>query len=162
MSSSPHHPSIWKRLSYEFFLATTNSLLSSLILPLKSFSRLPYVCESKWSSVISEFKLGCERLGDKVPREGHRKMLFCPVCPGSHPNTGQHLLFSCSSLSALRSETGVTSFLSSCTLRGYDLDESYFIFVNGLDLNMTQINRLDYHERAKCMDALRNLWLLKW
>ena len=160
--SAPHQPHIWKNLSYQFFLASTNSLLSTLLVPMKRFERLPYVCESKWSTVISEFKLGCERLGNKVPRDGRRRKLLCPVCPDPHPNTGLHLLFSCGSLSALRSETGITTFLTSCALRGLDLEKSYFIFVNGLDLNMKQIDRQSYHERAKCMDILRNLWLTKW
>ena len=162
--SAPHYPNIWKKLSYEYFLASTNALIApnSVLLPLSTLVRLPYVRESKWSTVISQFKLECEGLGNKVPREGRRRKLFCPVCPDLRPNTGLHMLFYCSALSSIRSETGISSFLNSCLLRGCDYERAYFIFVNGLDLNLEHIDRHAYYERAKCMSIMRIKWLSKW
>lgn len=162
--SAPSHPNIWKKQSYEYFLASTNTIIStnSVLLPLHSFARLPYVCESKLSTIISQFRLGCEGLGNKVPRDGHRKKFICPACPELRPNSGIHLLFHCSSLSSLRSETGISSFLNSCILNGIDSGTAYTIFVNGLNLKFERIDRDSYYERANCMKIMRNKWLTKW
>ena len=97
--------------------------------PLDSFQRLPYVCESKRSSIIFEFRLGVEGLGNKNPRTGYNRKQFCPVYPQLQPNSGIHLLFLCSSLSRLRVDTGITSFLTACTVHGVPLNEAYHLFI---------------------------------
>ena len=130
--------------------------------PLDSFQRLPYVCESKWSSIISEFRLGVEGLGNKNPRTGYNRKQFCPVCPQLQPNSGIHLLFSCSSLSRLRVDTGISSFLTACTVLGVSLDEAYQLFISGFDSKRKQISQESFRDRAKCMHDMRKLWLTKW
>ena len=130
--------------------------------PLDSFQRLPYVCESKWSSVISEFRLGVEGLGNKNPRSGYNRKPFCHVCPLLQPNSGLHLLFSCSSLSRLRVDTGISSFLTACFVRGVSLNEAYRLFISGFDSEKKSLSQESFHERAKCMNDMRQLWLSKW
>ena len=100
---------VWRRLTYEHFLNVANDALvdQQFVRPLKKFVRLPYVCESEWSTVISEFKLESEGLGNKHPRNGRPRKPYCPVCPVKVENSGFHLLFCCSSLSKLRFETGI-------------------------------------------------------
>ena len=154
----------WKRLSYQHFLSVTNDAISRVqwLAPLKSFGRLPYVCESKWSTVISEFRVGCEGLGNKHPRTGHQRKPFCPVCATRLPNDGFHLLFMCSSLSALRAETGIASFLTSCVLKGIDTQEAYSLFITGQDSRGKPIRTSEFFDRAKSIHALREMWLSKW
>ena len=93
--SAPTLPVIWKQMSNSHFLTSLNNSIVHLpwLQPLDSFQRLPYVCESKWSSVISEFRLGVEGLGNKNPRSGYNRKPFCPVCPLLQPNSGIHLLY---------------------------------------------------------------------
>ena len=161
--ASPNYDD-WKPLSQKHFIESINSNLLTLphIQPLVSLQRLPYVCESKWSTVISELRLGCEGLGNKKPRSGYNRKPFCPVCQLNLPNSGQHLLFSCSSLSALRSNTGISSFMTACLLRGFTVDECYSMFVSGLDSKKKTIDRSSHLERARCMHDMRELWLSKW
>ena len=161
---APDILSSWKQLSQEYFLRIINGSLANLphIQPLESLQRMSYVCENKLSTVISEFRLGCENLGNKKPRLGYNRKLFCPVCPLILPNSGQHLLFKCSSLSDLREKTGIASFLTSCSLRGLSDADSYSIFVSGLDAGENAISKNSFFERAKCMREMRELWLSKW
>ena len=162
--ATPSVPKVWKQLTYEHFLSRTNADASSFasIRPLKSFSRLPYVCESDWSTVITEFKLQNEGLGDKCPRQGRQRQPFCPVCPVRQPNSGLHMLFCCSSLTSLRSETGISSFMTLCTWKGFSMQETYAMFVNGEASDGSLLPVPEYLERGRCMHDMRKLWFSKW
>ena len=163
--SAPYQPALWKRQSYQYFLSLTNATISSSwwLKPLDGFVRLPYVCESKWSTTISEFRLGCEGLGNKQPLKNHNRKPWCPVCPyHRQPNNGHHLLFICCSLTALRRETGITSFLTSCSLKNIGSMEAYSLFISGFDSFKKPISVSAFFERAKCMYDMRELWLSKW
>ena len=120
------------------------------------------MCESKWSTVISEFRLGCEGLGNKQPRSGYNRKPLCPVCPQSVPNSGLHLLFMCSALSRLRVDSGISSFISACSIRGLSLEKTYHLFITGLNSGGVAVSRDVFFERAKCMHDMRQLWLTKW
>ena len=112
-------------------------------------SRQPYVSECEESSVISEFKFGCENPGDKQPRDGQHRRPLCPVCPMRAPNTGLHMLFCCSSLSGLRKETGITGFINLCAWKNYSLEETYDLFVNGESHDKSPVPVDAYLERGK-------------
>ena len=157
-------PSLLKNLFREHFIAQINCSISAYdwILPIKALSKAAYVCENEYSSVIAEFKLDCANLGNKQPRSGHVPQPFCPVCPVNVPNSGIHLLFSCGSVSALRQETGIQSFITQCLHRGFSLKDCYRYFVNGLNCNGKPVSKQDYLERGKCMRDMRDLWLSKW
>ena len=157
-------PGKLKKSVGDYFLASVNRSASSLtwIMPLMSFSRASYVCENVLSTVITEFKLECEGLGNKQPRLGHIRKPFCSVCPGNIPNTGLHLLFKCGSLSGLRQETGIQSYVNLGLWKGLSLDETCRLFVNGLDWSKKTVSKSDFLERGKCMSDMRILWLTKW
>ena len=155
---------VWRRLTYEHFLNVANDALvdQQFVRPLKKFVRLPYVCESEWSTVISEFKLESEGLGNKHPRNGRPRKPYCPVCPVKVENSGFHLLFCCSSLSKLRFETGISSFMTDCAMKKLSLHDSYILFVNGENSAKSPVSVSEYLERGKSMFDMRKLWLSKW
>ena len=157
-------PSQMKSLVGDYFLAKINTNISSFdwVYEVKKLSKASYVCEDENSSVITQFKLDCAGLGDKQPRVGHNRKPLCPVCPLDVPNTGLHLLFSCGSVSALRIETGIQSFITQCRQNGLSLVACYRHFVNGLDTNSKPVPKHSYLERGKCMKDMRDLWLSKW
>ena len=154
----------WKRITYNYFLSLTNQTLALTpwLKPLDGFVRLPYVCESQWSTIIAEFRLGCEGLGNKQPRSGHARKPLCPVCPTIQQNNGYHLLFECSPLSALRAKTGIATFVTSCAFRSIDSQEAYSLFITGYDYLGKPISLSNFFERAKSMNDMRELWLSKW
>ena len=162
--SAPLHPRVWKKLSNDHFLSVTNSDVSrfSCLKPIPSFVRQTYVCESEWSTVISEFRYENEGLGNKAPRQGRHREPFCPVCPTRGVNSGFHLLFVCSSLSRLRCKTGITRFISLCLNNNLSLSEAYILYVNGDNSKKTPIDKHEYLARGKCMFDMRKLWLSKW
>ena len=157
-------PSVMKSQCSEYFLSMINNNISSYswILPLERLARSSYVCEDECSTVITEFKFDCAKLGDKQPRQGYPRKPHCPVCPMNVPNTGIHMLFSCGSLATLRQETGIQSFIVQCQQQGLSLSESFRLYVNGLTSLGKPINRQHYLERGKCMRDMRELWLSKW
>ena len=156
--------SLMKNMCVEYFLSKINNEISShsWIFPIKALARSSYVCENELSSVITEFKLDCAKLGNKQPRQGYVRQPVCPVCPVNVPNTPMHMLLSCGSVAALRHETGIQSFIVQCHHQGLTLTECYTHFVNGLTSEGKHINRKDYLERAKIMNNMRELWLSKW
>ena len=126
------------------------------------FSRKGYVCESKWSTTIAEFKYKNEGLGNKQPRTGRPRQAHCPLCLPVQPNNGLHLLFYCASMTKLRTETGITRFVTMSGLKGYSMETIYSMYVNGQDSNKEYITKSEYLERGKCMHDMRNGWLAKW
>lgn len=161
---STHLPSFWKPKSSEYFLAKCNLTLSGYqwMRPLETLSRARYVSENELSAVITEFKFDNAGLGNKAPRVGYPRKLFCPVCPTHHLTSSFHVLFVCSSVVRLRIESGIQTFINSCTLKNITLEAAYGLFVYGEDCNGKQILLKSYFERAKCMKDMRQLWLSKW
>ena len=161
---APRTQGSWRRLVFDHFLNSSNNALAGLscIRPLKRFARLPYVCESDWSTVISEFKLESEGLGNKHPRNGRPRKPLCPVCPVRLENSGFHLICCCSSLSKLRSETGISSFMNVCALKGFSALQAYELFVNGEDSSNKPVTMSAYLERGKSLHDMREYWFSLW
>ena len=162
--TSTNIPSFWKPLSAEFFLARCNKSLEKhqWVRPVKKLSRASYVSENDMSAVITEFKFDNANLGNKSPRLGYMRKLYCPLCPVQHLNNGLHLLFVCGSLSLLRVASGIQSFITACSVQNRSLESAYALFVNGEDVVGKSVSVQDYIERGKCMNDMRALWLSKW
>ena len=157
-------PSTMKGLVGKYFLAQLNSKISAFkwIAPVTALSRSSYVCENEYSSIIAEFKLDNPGLGEKRPLLGHNRKPFCPLCPVRIPSSGFHMLFECSSISVLRINCGIQSYILQCEMKGLSLTTSYKYFVNGNNSNGKPIPQLEFLERGKCMKIMRDLWLSKW
>ena len=158
------NPSLVKHMINASFIEQTNLKIKEhqWLYPLKNFKRLQYVCENPLSAVITEFRLDCPPLGRKIPRIGYPRKPICPVCPLNANNDGLHMLFLCTSVSKLRVETGIQSFINSCTMKGMTITDTYRMFVNGYDWNGIQIDTSDFLERAKCMKNMLDQWLSLW
>ena len=154
----------WKHQIYAHFLNVANVNISHLhcIKQLKTFVRQPYVCESEWSTVISEFKLENEGLGNKQPRNGRPRKPYCPVCPMKFENSGFHLLFCCSSLAKLRAESGISTFIMICAMKGVSLYETFVLYINGLSSEKKSIGKSAHLERGKAMFDMRKKWHSLW
>ena len=116
------------------------------------------------SSVISEFKLANEGLGNKHPVPGFTRKKFCPLCPNEVPISGPHVIFFCDSLKALRSDNGIAAFLNSCMSEGMSWERAYHSYINGFN-SLSKPSAIPLHEhysRAKCVHQMRSLWLSKW
>ena len=150
----------------EKFLMNLNSTVKSLELPalglVKSLKCSSYVCESSYSSVIAAFKLGNAELGNRAPRAGHLRRSLCPLCPVPSPNSEFHLVMCCSALSAMRSATQISTFITSCHMKNIDLKTTYSLFLNGKNSDGKDVDVNEYLERGKCMEDLRRLWLSLW
>ena len=165
MFSPPSLPIQVKGLCYDYFLKSTNASLEAYqwMPKIDSYVRQPYVFENKWSSLITQFRLENEGLGNKHPVSGYPRRQFCPVCPEHGiPISGPHVLFFCSALDSLRSETGIKTFIQSCAKNDLTWEEAYFSYINGRDASKNDVLPYVHLERAKTMFMMRALWLSKW
>ena len=165
MFSPPSLPIQVKGLCYDYFLKSTNASLEAYqwMPKIDSYARQPYVFENKWSSLITQFRLENEGLGNKHPVSGYPRRQFCPVCPGHGiPISGPHVLFFCSALDSLQSETCIKTFIQSCAKNDLTWEEAYFSYINGRDASKNVVLPNVHLERAKTMFMMRALWLSKW
>ena len=162
--SAPSLPSSVKGLCNEYFLKQVNEVLESheFIPQLATFSKQKYVTENKMTSVIVQFKLANEGLGNKHPIQGYARKKFCPLCPGDIPISGPHVIFFCQPLERLRHETGIFSFLENCTSQGLSWQKAYLMYLNGLSFADKSLSIVEYYERAKAIHDMRSLWLSSW
>ena len=162
--TASHIPSFWKPISSQYFLNKSNIALAGFncVDKLSSLSRSRYVCENDLSAVITQFKFDHADLGNKAPRPGHRRTMFCPLCPILKKISCFHVLFECRSISSLRAVTGITTFITSLTVRNISLEYAYKLFVNGLDMEQKPVDMNTYFDRARCMRDMRMEWLSKW
>ena len=152
MFSAPSLPIQVKGLCYEHFLKTTNECLEAYrwMPKIGSYARQPYVFENKWSSLITQFRLENEGLGNKHPVIGYPRKQFCPVCPGYGVQiSGPHVLFFCSALDSLRAGTGIKAFINSCAGNDLTWEETYFSYINGHDGSKNVVPPKVHLERAK-------------
>ena len=120
------------------------------------------MCESAYAGVLAQFKLANAGLGNREPRQGHARKSYCPLCPVPTPTSEFHLAFICPSVSGLRGSTGISSFISSCCLRGVTIVKTYGLFISGKDSQGKDVDLPTYLDRGKCLDDLRSSWLSKW
>ena len=162
--TATHIPAFWKPISSKYFLTMSNKALAgfSCVDQLSSLSRSRYVCENELSTIITQFKFDHADLGNKAPRPGYQRTLFCPLCPILHKISCYHVLFGCNSISSLRSITGITTFITLATIKGINQEAAYKLFVNGLDTEEKLVDRNTYFDRARCMRDMRLEWLSKW
>ena len=131
----------------------------SYIPPLESFHKADYVRPSKYLNVIASFKLSNSGLGNKCPILDQERLTECPRCPLPAPPTEEHLLFACPYIQRTRIETGIDSFRTVCTFRGYTITEMFSLYVTGRDVLGHCITIGDYFERGATMIAMRTAWL---
>ena len=150
----------------DWFLSSLNAEINSLdlpaLLPVVRLDRASYVCEHKNASVLACFKMGVAGLGNREPRLGHLRQPYCPLCPTRQVNNELHLVCECPSASVVRSSTGISSFLTQCTLRGFPMNVSFKLFVNSFDCEFKPISQTSSLERGMALDALREAWLSRW
>ena len=150
----------------DYFLASVNSEVQSLVLktltPLRAFTKASYVFEHEFLSVLAQFRLGVAGLGNRDPRLGHQRQSYCPLCPVLVVNDELHLVGTCPSVSGLRAETGITSFMNDCRSKNISLTVAYQRFVNGEDWSGNQVPLPSYIERGRALAALRKCWLSRW
>ena len=165
MSSIPPSAALLKLAIKEWFLSDINNSVanSSLLLyPLDCLNRAHYVCEHEHASTFSQFRLGVAGLGNKAPRLGRHRQRYCPLCPTQALNCEYHLVCVCPAIHAKRAETGITSFINHCTVKGIPLVDVFKLFVMGLDSNGKLISRSDVLERGHALHDLKECWLGRW
>ena len=150
----------------DWFLADINNTICAsdlrLLHPMESLTREPYVCEHEYATIVAQFRLGVAGLGNKEPRLGHQRQPYCPLCPVQSINCEQHLVCECPAVQSKRVETGISTFITLCSLKGFVMDTIYRLFVTGLDSNSKLISQSSALERGRSLRDLRACWLDKW
>ena len=130
--------------------------------PVKFLLKSMYMSESYHSSLLVGIKYNnCH----KNQCQGIDRQRRCPVCP---PDQGEnlpplsseyHVLWKCAVVNMQRRATGVSNFKLSCKLKNITDEHSYFMYVNGFDIDYNRINISVCMTRVNSLDVIRTFWL---
>ena len=108
-------------------------------------------------SPLAQFRLSSAGLGDRVPRPGHAREKFCPLC--NKKLDEYHVIVACQDLKSHRRTTSVQSFLIQCRIKGMPAERAYLMFVNGLDSNGKEVATSVHLQRGKELMELKKQYL---
>ena len=130
--------------------------------PVKFLLKSVYVSEYYNSSLLVGIKYNnCP----KIQCQGIDRQRRCPVCP---PDQGEnlpplsseyHVLWKCAAVNMQRRATGVSNFKLSCTLKNITDEHSFFMYVNGFDIDYKRVKISACMTRVNSLDIIRNVWL---
>ena len=101
----------------------------------------------------------------KIQCQGIDRQRRCPVCP---PEQGEnlpplsseyHVLWKCSKVIQQRKNTGVSNFKLSCMLKNITDEHSFFMYINGFDIDYTRVKIPVCMTRVHSLIVIRNAWL---
>merc|ERR1712105_189462 len=161
----PSSKSMISLLLNNHFANMVNKSLASMDLPAVSmitrFHCGRFVSEDEPIKEINRFLMSNAAIGYKVPRVGYLRQMFCPLCPRQVLLCEIHL-FSCQSLSGVRKETGIDTFMNLCMLYGNNFTTAYMFYLNGKDINGYWVQKDDMYSRGKALMALVQDFLRQW
>ena len=105
--------------------------------PLDSFKRQAYVFEHNHLDTIAQFRLSNAGLGNRYPRFAgvmYQRQVSCPLCTCSSL-TEAHVVFFCPAITNHREEFNLTLFRTVCQSKGFYEEETFSLYINGLDSN---------------------------
>ena len=149
------------------FMAVTNDAVSCLNLPAlrpqRYWRMARYVSESRAASIIARVKVANAGLGNKAPRPGRTRSRHCPLClPVQVEISERHVLTSCPATEHVRRETGLSVGLGSLRLAGYEEEEAFYLYVNGMDSTGKMVDKSTYLQRGEMMGEVIDFWLSCW
>ena len=98
----------------------------------------------------------------KIQCQGIDRQRRCPVCP---PEQGEnlpplsseyHVLWKCATVNIQRRATGVSNFKLSCSLKNITDEHSFFMYVNGFDIDYTRVKIPVCMTRVNSLIVIRN------
>ena len=100
--------------------------------------------------------------------QGIDRQRRCEFCPRSNENENlppksseYHVLWECSEIKLIRMQTGIQSFINSCTVKNISMRDSYYLYVRGLDFHENKITPKDFSNRISSIITLRDTWIRK-
>ena len=115
---------------------------------------------------LSRWKTGSEELYYKVPLPGRPRLQTCPACrdSGSGPSkmSAEHVFGDCSAIVSARSRLGIHAFITAYEAFGNEDVSPFAAFLNGHDVNGTEIDVVAYRNRGKALVDLRESWKKVW
>ena len=146
-----------------FFIRKLNVEISKANLPslkpVNVLCRANYVCEDKLVSIFAGVKFNYCR---GIQCQGIDRQRRCHSCVGNPlpPFSSEfHVVWLCPSVSNIRKQTGITLFTNLCSSRGISIENSFFLYIQGLDINGEIVNIHHCLERAKCLQTIRDCWI---
>lgn len=147
------------------FLDRTNCAISLMNLPslrpITKYEMRKFVSEEEESQVLSRVRYFSANLGNKAPRPGFDRRVYCPLCPVMTVLSELHL-FKCPILASVRDTTGITSFFNQCRLQGHSFESTFYIFVSGLGVDYKKIKVGDYKCRGESIAAVISVFFNKY
>ena len=149
----------------DYFLGKLNSDIAKANLPafkpVSVIKRNPFVNESELSALLTGIKVNyCK----KVQTQGPGRNRVCPFCPGvvgriGPPASEFHVTWECPKVENVRNMSGITWFKNQLSLNAVDDINSFYMYVNGLDLSGDKVPQITMNNRVQSLSSVRSAWL---
>ena len=145
-----------------WFIAATNLEIVRMslpcLVPITSFSRERYVCESDTCTTLASYKLSNAGLGNRAPRLGRVRSSVCSLCNGTLDEA--HVAFLCPRMDDFRyRHTDIMFFTSLCRTKGVFPQLAYKWYVRGLSWDNTIVPLTAYLQRGRFLKCVTDEWL---
>ena len=129
------------------------------IKPIQYLSRPTYVCEDPIVSIFAGVKFNycpqfqCQGIDRK------RRCLFCTGDQMPPLSSEFHVVWVCTKVNKIRSLVGISHFINICTLHGISLEDSFYLYMKGIDIDGNNIPVQKCLERAYNLKCIRDAWI---
>ena len=133
--------------------------------PVTKIMHQEYVTESKTSKLLVGIiynqcgTFQCQGI------DRQRRCIFCPRSKEEEnlpPKSSEyHVLWECSEIKIVRAQTGIQSFINSCTIKDINPRDSYYLYIRGLDIQGNKVSATVFSARISSIITVRDLWIKK-
>ena len=129
--------------------------------PVSVIKRNEFVNESELSALLTGIKVNYCRISQTQGPGRHR---VCPFCPGTVGRIGPlasefHVNWICPKVEKVRSLVGITWFKNQVSMSGMSDNDSFYLYVNGLDFASEKISQVTLNSRVQSLSSVRSAWL---
>ena len=149
----------------DYFLKKLNSEIVKANLPsykpVSVISKNTFVNESELSAMLTGIKVNyCKN----NQTQGTGRNRVCPFCPGvvgriGPPASEFHVTWVCPKVENVRKMSGITWFKNQVSMNLVNDDDSFYMYVNGLDVSNNKVSQAVIDDRIRSLSSVRSAWL---
>ena len=129
--------------------------------PVLLISRNAFVNESELSALLTGIKVNYCKINQT---QGPGRNRVCPFCPGIVGRIGQpasefHVTWVCPKVEEVRNMSGITWFKNQVSMISVNDNDSFHMYVNGLDVSSEKVSQLVLDNRVRSLSSVRSAWL---
>ena len=148
-----------------YFIGKLNDRIAEANLPafkpVNIIKRNEFVNEGELSALLTGIKVNYCKINQT---QGPGRNRNCPFCPGvagrlGRPASEFHVTWVCPKVENVRKTSGITWFKNQLSMNDVNDGDSFFSFVNGLDISGEKVSQIIFNRRVESLRSVRSAWL---